>query len=94
MSSADPVLNLTVGTRYSITVTNFNAHPLHLNSEEGVVLLAMDSTVGSFETDSEVNFENDGAGTISFTLTQDLANVLAKYRCQFHSTMTNAIVIN
>lgn len=89
----DPTLNLTVGKRYIFSVTNFASHPLHLNDASGTVLLGMGSQADTFESDSAVNFIDDGAGSITFTLTQELANQLSVYRCQFHGGMTGSITI-
>ncbi len=93
VNAADPTLHLSVGQRYTFKVTDFNGHPFELNDNVGNLLLGMGSGVGSFEADADVNFSDDNAGTIAFTLTQALADQLSAYRCKFHATMTGGIVI-
>jgi hypothetical protein len=87
--TADPTITLLVGSRYTMTVTSYTFHPIELitqssGAEEDTVLLSMGSTVGSFESDTAIDFQNDGAGTIAFTLTQALADLLDGYRCANH----------
>jgi hypothetical protein len=90
--SNDPQLTFTEGKRYQITVTNHSAHPFQFIDSGSNVLLAMGSASGAFESDSDVNYNDDGAGTITFTYTTKLATELKKYRCQFHfSTMEGTI---
>lgn len=84
---------LTVGTRYEITVTAATAHPFALRDSDNAVLLSMNSTEGTFEADDNVNFETDGT-TFNFTLTQELADQLDNYVCTIHSSMTGSITTN
>ena len=94
VNANDPTLNLTVGKRYKFTVTNFGVHPMLLNDASGSTLLGMGSANGSLESDADVNFVDDGAGSITFTLTQALANSLSVYRCSPHAAMTGDIATN
>jgi len=92
--AADPELNLSIGTRYAFSVTNFSGHPFQLSDGDGKALITMGSDFGSFNADTDVNLEDDGEGTITFTLSSNLANALSSYRCQFHATMSGSISIN
>jgi len=84
---------LTVGTRYEITVTSASAHPFALRDSENDILLSMNSVEGTFESDGDVNFQSDGT-SFHFTLTQDLADELNNYVCTLHAGMTGSITIN
>jgi len=92
----DPTMTLVIGTRYAATVVNGSSHPLNIlargtSAGQDVVLLAMGGATGSFESNSGVNF-TDVSGTITFTLTQALADAMAQggrtpgYRCGVHTT--------
>ncbi|WP_375581184.1 hypothetical protein ABWH96_09315 [Marivirga tractuosa] len=85
--------DLTVGTRYELTITNASVHPFALRDSENNILLSMNSVDGSFEGDSEVDFQSSGS-SFSFTLTQTLADELNNYVCTIHSGMTGSITIN
>jgi len=97
IGSADPVLNLVVGTRYTVNVVNFSVHPFELLAADGSILLSMSGAINSaasFESDGAVAFSDDLSGTISFTLTQALADQATKYQCGLHtSTMFSALNI-
>ncbi|WKK73495.1 hypothetical protein QYS49_16135 [Marivirga salinae] len=84
---------LTVGTRYELTVTGASSHPFALRDSENNILLSMNSVEGSFEGDSDVDFQNDGT-SFSFTLTQTLADELDNYVCTLHLGMTGNITVN
>jgi len=84
---------LTVGTRYELTITSADAHPFALRDAENNNLLTMNNSTGSFESDSDVNFESDG-NSFDFTLTQALADELDNYVCSIHSGMTGSITVN
>ncbi|HFU74445.1 MAG TPA: hypothetical protein ENK65_02715 [Helicobacteraceae bacterium] len=93
LNASDPVLYLRAGERYTFKVVDFNGHPLELRNSSGSVLLAMGTATGTFEATDAVNFSDDNAGTISFTLTQALADQLSAYRCKFHASMSGDIEI-
>lgn len=84
---------LTVGTRYELTVTAPSVHPFALRDSGNNILLSMNSVEGSFEGDSEVDFQSSGS-SFDFTLTQALADELDNYVCTVHSSMTGSITIN
>lgn len=93
----DPTLTLKLNGRYQVTVVNYQSHPLQIlakasSSASDVVLLSMGSTTGSFESDSDVAFVDNGAGTITFTLTLGLYDAMnlggrqPGYRCEPHAS--------
>ncbi|MBZ9651958.1 fasciclin domain-containing protein [Psychroflexus montanilacus] len=84
--------SLTVGTRYTLTVTGANAHPFELRNTSGDALLSQ-SNEGSFENDGDVNFVTDGQ-QFDFTLTSELANEIADYVCTVHGAMRGDVTIN
>lgn len=92
--SVNETITLTVGETYEINNPAVAYDPLELiNVETQEVLLSQKSgTEGIFEDDLEVNW-SDNYGVITFTLTQDLADQLSKYRCAIHSSMAGNIVI-
>jgi hypothetical protein len=80
----NPDIELTiVGTRYEITNDGYPTHPLEFLDDQDNVLLSQ-STTGSFESDSGVNWV-DNDTSVEFTLTQGLSNQLTTYRCTVHS---------
>ncbi|MHC4789994.1 MAG: hypothetical protein ACYS8Y_00930 [Planctomycetota bacterium] len=95
IGAEDPNLTLHIGKRYQVTVINYNSHPFQAIAKgaaaaEDTILLSMGATVGSFENDPNVIWDDNGTGTITFTFTQGLYNamtVLDKipgYRCGIH----------
>ncbi len=95
IGAEDPALTLQMGRRYQVTVTNFGPHPLDVlakgaSAGSDIVLLSMGSSNGSFESDPEVNWVDNGSGTVIFTLTTDLYNAMIDsghvpgYRCRAH----------
>ena len=90
----DPALPLELGKRYQVKVTNYTVHPFEViakassPSQDGV-LLSMASQ-GPLESDPEVYWEDDGRGTVRFTLTQSLYQAMTTegrnpgYRCRPH----------
>lgn len=92
LNGLDSTLTLTVGNTYEFTTVNFRAHPLQLKDKNGKVLLAIGSS-GSLESNADIKFSDDDSGKMTFTLTQELADVLASYGCEFHATMLGSISI-
>lgn len=95
LGAEDPTLLLHLGRRYQVTVVNYGPHPFEVlakgaNSTLDTVLLSMAASGLTFESDSEVAWQDDGAGTVAFTLTQDLYNAMTGagqnpgYRCGVH----------
>ncbi|MFC3415624.1 fasciclin domain-containing protein [Algoriphagus hitonicola] len=85
-------IELTEGLRYTFVNNGGANHPLDFRNADGDILLAEDGTEGTFEDDADVNFAVDGS-SISFTLTAELAAVIATYNCTVHSVMEGAITI-
>lgn len=72
----NPTLNLTVGQRYTLSLQN--AGELALLDASGNVLLASNGSEGTLTDDGGVDFQADGS-SLSFTLTQDLADQIDRY---------------
>ena len=85
-------INLQRGQRYTFINNGGASHPLDFRDADGNILLAEGSEAGSFEEDEAVDFEVDGAN-ISFTLTEELAEVIAAYRCTVHGAMEGVITV-
>jgi len=92
-STDNPTLMLEVGKRYQVRVVNYADYPLEViakgaSDSRDKVLLSMGSDTGAFAADPEVNWQDDGRGTIRFTLTARLFNAMAAegltpgYRCR------------
>jgi len=95
LGSQDPTLTVQIGKRYQVTVTNFIPHPFEVLAKSSSVgldrtLLAQGGKAGSFESDPDVNWVDDGSGTITFTLTSALHEAMMDsgrvpgYRCGVH----------
>ena len=88
----NPALTLTVGGRYRFDLSNVNSdvHPLAFRDAEGNDLLTQGGSEGTFETDPAVAFGAE-ADFVIFTVTPELADVLASYVCTIHSAMTGEV---
>jgi len=94
LDSANPELTLTVGGRYTfINGAGASSHPLDFRNEDGDKLIGQSNNSGLFDSNDEVNLLRDG-DSISFTLTEELADEIADYICAFHPGMNGSIVIN
>ncbi|MDR9419216.1 fasciclin domain-containing protein [Gracilimonas sp.] len=85
-------ISLTVGQEYTFVNNGGSSHPLEFRNSNGDVLLSEGGSDGTFESDSEINFQVNG-NEVSFTLTESLANELASYFCGNHSSMNGSISI-
>jgi glucose/arabinose dehydrogenase len=94
LGSTDPTLPLTIGLRYQVRVINHQAHPFEVlakaeSATRDVVLLSMRNDA-PFESDPDVDWRDDGNGTVEFTLTQALFEAMIEgdfvpgYRCLPH----------
>jgi glucose/arabinose dehydrogenase len=94
IGSQDPALSLELGKRYQVKVINYTIHPFEIIAKatsppRDNVLLSM-AIDGPFESDPQVNWEDDGQGTVRFTLTLPLYQAMTKndltsgYRCRPH----------
>ena len=87
----NPTLMLASGQRYRIKNEGWDTHQLVFGDDAGDPLLSQDGE-GSFEDDDAVQWVDTG-DTVEFTLTTDLAEALAEYRCATHGTMTGDVEI-
>jgi len=92
LNTENTEITLESGARYTFVNNGGDAHPLELRTSGNDLLLAQGSATGSYESDSNVNFEVNG-NEVSFTLTQSLASELAAYYCGIHSSMNGSISI-
>ncbi len=83
-------LVLESGKRYRFINNGGTAHPLDFRNEAGAVLLSQNNQVGAFEDNAAVDFQSDSEG-LTFTLTQELFDVLASYHCSIHAAMRGDI---
>lgn len=96
----NPDLTLSVGTRYTFTNVEPVFHPFAIfaSGPPNDFLLRQGGGVGSFESDPEVNWENDPVTDMTFTLTPALADALLaggrtpSYTCEAHPVMVGQIV--
>ncbi|MHC4541177.1 MAG: hypothetical protein ACYS74_15575 [Planctomycetota bacterium] len=95
LRSEDPALTVQIGKRYQVKVTNFGPHPLEIlakgsSAGSDTILLAQGSRAGPFESDPEVAWQDNGSGTVTFTLTPGLHDAMLAsghvpgYRCGVH----------
>ncbi len=96
LGSENPTLPLELGRRYQVAVTDYSFHPFEIiakggSASEDNVLLSM-TVEGPFESDPDVAWEDDGQGTVAFTLTEALYQAMVQggrdpgYRCRTHPT--------
>jgi hypothetical protein len=98
LATPNTTFNLVINKRYDITDPNFSAHPFQLIAAKAIptaqdtILLSFGATVGSFESDPNVAWQDTGTSTVSFTLTAALANAMSPdinhvpgYRCGVHT---------
>lgn len=94
IGAENPTLPLKLGKRYQVKITDYIAHPFEIIAKatsptQDRVLLSM-TIQGSFESDPQVNWEDDGRGTVRFTLTMPLYQAMTEddripgYRCRVH----------
>lgn len=84
-------ITLNQGLRYQFIVNAPN-HPFQLIDVANAVLVSGES--GSFHDVAEVNYVKSG-NSFTFTLTQDLADAINRYRCGIHTgSMVGNITIN
>jgi len=93
-SLGDETIRFSVGDRVEIINPETFLHPFALYGDNNTVLLSQASnSVGSFEDDVDVNWTNVN-GIMTFTVTQELADVLTRYLCTSHRVMTGSIEIS
>jgi hypothetical protein len=85
----NPTITLETGVRYTISNEGWSIHPLAFRDESGSILLSQRSE-GEFENDGDVNWSDSGS-TLSFTLTDELANEISSYICTIHGSMQGIV---
>ena len=96
--NANATWNLSVGTRYKIINDSFENpdsgaidHPFELHNPMGEALTSQ-LGAGSLEADQSINYEEaEDGSSVTFTLTQELADLVASYYCTFHPSMEGEI---
>ncbi len=97
LGSENPTLPLELGKRYQVKVTNYSSHPFEViakaaSASQDKVLLSM-AAQGPLESDPAVAWEDNGTGTVRFTLTIDLYQAMVEggrkpgYRCRPHASL-------
>ncbi|RJX48164.1 DUF4399 domain-containing protein, partial [Halonotius pteroides] len=87
----NPTITLETGVRYTISNEGWNIHPLAFRDGDQNKLLSQGrNQTGEFENDGDVNW-NDSGNTLSFTLTDELADRINSYICTVHSSMVGQI---
>jgi len=83
---SNPEITFTsTGVRYKFENGGHPNHPLAFRDSNGNTLLSQ-STTGSFNNDSAVNWVDNG-NSVAFTLTSDLASQMSEYYCTVHNSM-------
>jgi glucose/arabinose dehydrogenase len=94
LGSQDPPIPLALGKRYQVKVTNYGQHPFEILAKgstpsQDLVILSM-SVNPSLESDPEIDWQDDGRGTVQFTMTMKLYEAMTRpghtpgYRCRPH----------
>ncbi len=79
----NPTLLLEIGKRYQVRVVHYTDYPFEVigkgaSDSRDQVLLSMGSDAGLFTADPEVNWQDDGRGTVRFTLTARLFDAMSE----------------
>jgi hypothetical protein len=96
--ASNQTLEVYTGFRYEIVNNASSGHPFELldmgASPGSDVVLLSQSAAGSFESDGDVDWYDDGDKTIRYTVTEMLAAALSGYRCSIHvSSMRGEILV-
>jgi glucose/arabinose dehydrogenase len=94
IGTQNPTLTLHLGRRYQVTAPS--SHPFEViargsDAAQDTFLLSTGEPAGSFEADPQVNWLDNGFGTVTFTLTLDLYDAMIAggkvpgYRCRPHA---------
>jgi|GEM_PF-430191 len=87
-------LTLDEGLRFTVVNLGADNHPFELRNSDGDVLIAAEGD-GSLQDYEPANVEvNEEDGSISFTLTGDLAAQVATYNCRPHGAMEGELIVN
>ena len=82
LGSQDPAIPLEMGKRYQVKVTNYGQHPFEIlakgsSPSQDLVILSM-SVNPSLESDPEIDWQDDGRGTVQFTMTMKLYEAMTR----------------
>jgi hypothetical protein len=93
INAENPEITLTTGGRYTI-INNAGAssHPLDFRDANGNKLFGQSRDEGSLVNNTDINVVKNN-NTISFTLTDELAERLSEYICFFHPGMNGTFRI-
>ncbi len=87
-------ITLQEGLRYTIVNLGANNHPLQLRDASGNVLVAAQGN-GELQNYEPANvIVNEDEGSITFTLTGELAERIATYNCTPHAAMEGDIIVS
>lgn len=92
--SANPTITLTVGGRYTfVNQAGASSHPLDFRNGDRQKLFGQSNPAGQLDNDTDVDVVENG-DSITFTLTESLAEALTQYICSFHPGMNGNLVIS
>lgn len=87
-------ITLDEGLRFTVINLGAGGHPFQLRDSNGNVLIAAAGN-GSLQNDEDANVVvNDQEGSITFTLSGELAAQVATYNCQPHAAMEGQLIVN
>lgn len=93
LNTENPNISLTKGGRYTfINNGGASSHPLDFRDRDGNKLFGQSRNDGSMENDQDIDVVESG-NSITFTLTDDLADSLSDYICFFHPGMNGSFTI-
>lgn len=91
LNESNSEITLTLGGRYTFkNESGASNHPLDFRNSRGDKLLGQSNDEGSFSEDNAVNIQREG-DSITFTLTESLAEEIVDYICSFHPTMNGSV---
>ncbi len=86
---SNPTMTFEVGRRYEVRNDAWRFHPFAFRAADDTRLLSQDAD-GTFEDDDAVDWVDDSE-TFAFTMTPALADAVAYYRCEAHSSMRGPV---
>lgn len=94
LNTNDPPMTLTLNFRYEIVNMVYGIHPFELLGGPSVLLSQSPLVFGSLEGDPEINWTDNGTGTMRFTADASLDAALTTYRCSTHAlTMISSATV-
>ena len=92
LNEENTTLTIAPGARLEFVNNGGTMHPLDFRDANDNILLAQGSLNGSFETDADVNYEEDG-NIVRFTVSDALGQLIASYFCTAHYPMNGTIIL-